>query len=138
MTMIRGMIGAIIRFVLFMRTNLVSDITWDSVPTMTWTTAEPSLYLVAACLPALRPLLKEALQNSVFKSMTSRLALLGSKRGSTDRSKDPAEEKKKKTKNELDSASTGSSERIALGGIVFDYWRDQDGEFDVIDGELGV
>ena len=113
------MIGAIIRFVLFMRTNLVSDITWDSVPTMTWTTAEPSLYLIAACLPALRPLLRDALQNTTFKNMTSRL--LGSKR-STNQSNDV------EMKKELHSASTGSSGPIAVDDKGSDLWRDQYGE----------
>ena len=67
-----GILGAIFRFILFIRTDLIADITWASVPTMTWTTAEPSLYLIAACLPALRPLLKDYLQNNIFKSLHSR------------------------------------------------------------------
>ena len=68
-----GIVGAIFRFVLFMRTDLVSDITWDSVPTMTWTTAEPSLYLIAACLPALRPLLKDFKKGTSIRSLGKRL-----------------------------------------------------------------
>ena len=68
-----GIFGAIFRFVLVMRTDLISDITWNSVQTMTWTTAEPSLYLIAACLPALRPLLKDFLHVTSFKDLRSRL-----------------------------------------------------------------
>ncbi|KAL8767385.1 MAG: hypothetical protein Q9209_006075 [Squamulea sp. 1 TL-2023] len=33
-----------------------SDITWNYVPAATWTAAEPSIAVVSACLPSLRPL----------------------------------------------------------------------------------
>ena len=36
-----GILGAIFRFILFIRTDLIADITWDSVLTMTLTTAVP-------------------------------------------------------------------------------------------------
>ncbi|KAL8816806.1 MAG: hypothetical protein Q9223_004248 [Gallowayella weberi] len=33
-----------------------SDITWNYVPAATWSAAEPSISVVSACLPSLRPL----------------------------------------------------------------------------------
>ncbi|KAI4248656.1 MAG: hypothetical protein L6R42_009207, partial [Xanthoria sp. 1 TBL-2021] len=33
-----------------------SDITWNYVPAATWSAAEPSVAVVSACLPSLRPL----------------------------------------------------------------------------------
>ena len=52
----RGIIPATVRIIMFFRINLFDDITYNAVPLMSWTIIEPSMYLIAACIPSLRPL----------------------------------------------------------------------------------
>ncbi|KAF2464529.1 uncharacterized protein BDR25DRAFT_155204, partial [Lindgomyces ingoldianus] len=51
-----GLVTCIIRMVNFFTTDLFADPTYNCVATMTWTTVEPGVYLMAACMPSLRPL----------------------------------------------------------------------------------
>lgn len=51
-----GLISSIIRFIKFFDTEAFLDGTWASTNEMTWTVIEPGVYLIAACLPNLRPL----------------------------------------------------------------------------------
>ena len=51
-----GTIAAVFRFVSFFQTDLFADPTWYGVKILTWTIVEPGIYLIAACLPCLRPL----------------------------------------------------------------------------------
>ena len=52
-----SMIASCVRTNLFLNTNAFSDPTWASVTLISWTTAEPGIVLIAACLPILRPLI---------------------------------------------------------------------------------
>lgn len=45
------------RFVTFSNNNSFIDATWNAVELIIWTIAEPGIYLIAACLITLRPLL---------------------------------------------------------------------------------
>jgi len=45
------------RFVIFSQGNAVTDGTWSSTDLMSWSVAEPDIYLISACLPTLRPIL---------------------------------------------------------------------------------
>ncbi|MCJ1308866.1 hypothetical protein MMC25_002521 [Agyrium rufum] len=51
-----GVISSCIRFSIFFGENAFSDPTWASVPLIIWTIIEAGTYVVAACLPTLRPL----------------------------------------------------------------------------------
>ena len=51
-----GLIASIFRFTTFFRNNAISDGTFASVELMSWTIIEPGIYLMAACLPTLRPI----------------------------------------------------------------------------------
>ena len=42
--------------VYFFQIDVFNDATWHSVGAMTWTLVEPGVYLIAATLPSLRPL----------------------------------------------------------------------------------
>ena len=53
------MIGACIRMATFFQTAIFVDNTWASVQLMTWTCVEPGMYLIAACLVKLRPVLSK-------------------------------------------------------------------------------
>ncbi|TVY23366.1 hypothetical protein LHYA1_G008324 [Lachnellula hyalina] len=58
-----GIVTAIVRFAVFLRlTKPELDLSWTGVDVVLWATIEPSVYLIAACLPSLRSLL-----NPVFK-----------------------------------------------------------------------
>ena len=51
---------AIVRFVIFFDVEtLLSDGTFISADLITWSLVEPGMYLIAACLPTLRPLFRE-------------------------------------------------------------------------------
>lgn len=52
-----GLISSILRFVTFSNNNSFIDATWNAVELIIWTIAEPGIYLIAACLITLRPLL---------------------------------------------------------------------------------
>ena len=63
-----GVVTGILRLVYFFQVDMFADVTWYSVSTMTWTLAEPGVYLIAATLPSLRPLVRH-----VFKTLYSSL-----------------------------------------------------------------
>ena len=52
---------------MFTRNFAFNDRTWRSVNLMTWTDVESSVYLIAACLPSLRPLVRAIAHQQVFK-----------------------------------------------------------------------
>lgn len=51
-----GLVTSIFRFSDFITTEAFADATWSSVKLVTWSVIEPSMYHIAACLPACRPL----------------------------------------------------------------------------------
>ena len=51
-----GLIASAFRFATFFRNDAMSDGTFSSVELMSWSLIEPGTYLMAACLPSLRPL----------------------------------------------------------------------------------
>ncbi|ESZ94893.1 integral membrane protein [Sclerotinia borealis F-4128] len=53
-----GMITSIVRCVEFFTHNPVEDGTWNGVRFLYWSIIEPAVYLIAACLPCYRPLIK--------------------------------------------------------------------------------
>lgn len=61
------------RFIFFFRADVSVDITWFAIDLWTWTTIEPGMYLIAAALPSLRPLLGLIFQNVDFSTLGSRL-----------------------------------------------------------------
>ena len=61
-----SMIASCVRTNLFLNTNAFSDPTWASVTLISWTTAEPGIVLIAACLPVLRPLVIKFFNIGVF------------------------------------------------------------------------
>ncbi|KAI9788794.1 MAG: hypothetical protein M1816_006575 [Peltula sp. TS41687] len=63
-----GIITSILRFVNFFQTNLFSDPTFLVVQTMTWTCVEPSVYLIAATMPSLQPLVRLIFRKTHFRS----------------------------------------------------------------------
>ena len=55
---LRGLISSIIRFIEFYITNAEIDKTWNASTLVIWAIIEGGIYLIAACLPTYRPLLK--------------------------------------------------------------------------------
>ncbi|KAF2272731.1 uncharacterized protein EI97DRAFT_346459, partial [Westerdykella ornata] len=53
-----GIITAVLRFVSFLNVDLFQDITYLCVTTTSWTVIEPGVYLIAATMPTLRPLVR--------------------------------------------------------------------------------
>ncbi|KUJ13242.1 uncharacterized protein LY89DRAFT_672467 [Mollisia scopiformis] len=70
-----GIITAILRLVIFITIDVFQDITWLSIDIMTYTTAEPGVYLIAACLPSLRPLFKGIFKSKNFSIQSLRSLL---------------------------------------------------------------
>lgn len=52
-----GLVASIVRFTIFFNVKALSDGTFISAKLATWSLVEPGVYLIAACLPSLRPLL---------------------------------------------------------------------------------
>ncbi|KAI9744936.1 MAG: hypothetical protein M1818_001862 [Claussenomyces sp. TS43310] len=61
----RGMIASIIRFATFFRSDAVTDGSWECED-LIWTLVEPGIYLIAACLVTLRPLVNKVFAGSVI------------------------------------------------------------------------
>ena len=57
----------------FFQTPLLEDPSFYSVKTMTWTVVKPSIYLIAATLPSLRPLIQRISKNVNYVSFFTRL-----------------------------------------------------------------
>ncbi|KAJ5624536.1 hypothetical protein N7510_000845 [Penicillium lagena] len=73
MTGTLGLVTSIMRFVIFYQGNAVTDGTWSSTDLMSWSVAEPDIYLISACLPTLRPLLNRLFgQNGSTTNSSSR------------------------------------------------------------------
>ncbi|TVY93747.1 hypothetical protein LAWI1_G000884 [Lachnellula willkommii] len=68
-----GLVGSVIRFSIFFRSDAFSDNTWVSVSLMSWTCVEPGMYLIAACCLTLRPLFAKF----PFKGLGSKLETPG-------------------------------------------------------------
>lgn len=58
----RGTVTSIVRFTTFFRTDSVTDPTWTAVKLGCCSIAEPGVYLMAACLPTYRSLLRSLLR----------------------------------------------------------------------------
>ncbi|KAF2441995.1 hypothetical protein P171DRAFT_522905 [Karstenula rhodostoma CBS 690.94] len=69
-----GIVTCIIRIVFFFTTDLYADPTYNCIATMTWTTVEPGVYLIAASMPSIRPLKKRIpfIKDISFTSLVSR------------------------------------------------------------------
>ncbi|KUJ10452.1 uncharacterized protein LY89DRAFT_656229 [Mollisia scopiformis] len=68
-----GLIGAILRFVGFFNQNEANDFSWDAAPLMVWAVVETGAYLIAACLPSLRPLIVSVRKRTPFSQSISRM-----------------------------------------------------------------
>jgi hypothetical protein len=66
----RGLAASIVRFVTFTSSNYLSDIPYVAVDLLSWTLAEPGIYLMSACLITYRPLLERLL--ALFGKATGR------------------------------------------------------------------
>ncbi|PWY82062.1 integral membrane protein [Aspergillus heteromorphus CBS 117.55] len=53
-----GLISSLCRFIEFYLTDATVDGTWSATPLITWCMAECGIYLIAACLPLYRPLVR--------------------------------------------------------------------------------
>lgn len=59
-----GLIASAFRFATFFQNNAITDGTFSSVELMSWTIIEPGIYLMAACLPPLRPLVQRIFKDT--------------------------------------------------------------------------
>lgn len=63
------MVTGILRMVYFFQTDLFADVTFQCVVTMSWTLVEPGVYVIAATLPSLRPLLRYTFNEIKLKTL---------------------------------------------------------------------
>jgi hypothetical protein len=77
----RGIIASIARFIGFINSqNALKDPTWSSIPNYSLVIAEAGTYLIASCMPALRPLKHRFFpRHSFTKLIDSTLKILPSK-----------------------------------------------------------
>lgn len=69
------MVTGIVRLVFFCQTDIFADITFNAVGTMTWTLVEPGVYLIAATIPSLRPLIRYFFKGFTLKTLYDNLLL---------------------------------------------------------------
>ncbi|KAG8531953.1 uncharacterized protein KY384_003589 [Bacidia gigantensis] len=81
-----GTVTGIVRLIYFFKINMFEDVTWDAVETMSWTLIEPGVYMIAATLPSLRPLLKWALKDTKISALATSLLDRASRVLSSNRS----------------------------------------------------
>ncbi|KAI9644955.1 hypothetical protein NHQ30_006990 [Ciborinia camelliae] len=81
-----GLVASILRFSQFAQTNPFADGTWASVPLERYTIMEPSMYLLASCLPSCRPIFTH-IQSSLATEKFSSLFAWSSMRSWKSRSK---------------------------------------------------
>lgn len=67
-----GLIASMFRFATFFRNDAITDGTFSFVELMSWTIIEPGIYLVAACLPALRPLAQRIFKDSLLTRLSTK------------------------------------------------------------------
>lgn len=67
-----GLVTSVLRFVIFTRGNAIKDGTWETTELMIWSIIEPNVYLISACLPAMRPILSLAFGDEGSKYGSSR------------------------------------------------------------------
>ncbi|CAI6338743.1 unnamed protein product [Periconia digitata] len=53
-----GIITAVLRFLVFLNVDVFEDVTYNSISTTSWSIIEPGVYLMAATVPTLRPLVR--------------------------------------------------------------------------------
>lgn len=82
----RGTLTAILRFAFFFNVPLAEDLSFHGARLVVWTTVEPGVYLIAACLPSLRPLFKHAIKSASVVTGRSRLQSHHSRVGATNTS----------------------------------------------------
>ena len=56
--LVRGLVASCVRFAIFFEQDALADATWKTAYLSVWTVTEPGTYLIAACLPVLRPLVR--------------------------------------------------------------------------------
>ena len=67
-----GFIASCIRLSLIFQTNAMTDTRYTAVVWTIWTVTEPANYVIAACLPTLRPVLTRVLPEKMFVFSKSR------------------------------------------------------------------
>ncbi|KAH6680648.1 hypothetical protein B0J14DRAFT_634169 [Halenospora varia] len=80
-----GLTTSISRPRTFFVTPVFLDPAWNVVGLMIWTIAEPSSYLIAACLPVLRPLFGPLFKNDLFQVTGIKFLAIRSKKASRSR-----------------------------------------------------
>lgn len=66
-----GLVGSIIRFIIFFQKNSFNDGTWSGVDLVIWTQLETGTYLMSACLMTYRPILERLTSIRIFKRLSS-------------------------------------------------------------------
>lgn len=110
------MITCVLRFVVFYKTDILSDPTWFSIEMTVWTTTESGLYLIAACLPSLRSLVPLIMNHEYFGIFRKKLSGYHSKLFSRQISHaDSTEDSKGRERGEKMSPATRISSRLRFG-----------------------
>jgi hypothetical protein len=68
---VSGLIASILRFTSFFNTNSFTDATFNAVELISWTVAEPGIYLISASLLVFRPLLDKIRPSRRSKTLPS-------------------------------------------------------------------
>ncbi|KAK1719488.1 hypothetical protein CaCOL14_001812 [Colletotrichum acutatum] len=123
-----GIVASIIRAVIFFSNSAFSDRTWASVGLVGWSIIETGTYIIAACLPHLRPMishytppwLKSMVRKTISQASNSMSKVTNSKTHTQPRRGDDEVEltaRSKKQTVDTESDMGGDEERGYAGGI---------------------
>ncbi|TDZ17333.1 Satratoxin biosynthesis SC1 cluster protein 4 [Colletotrichum orbiculare MAFF 240422] len=124
-----GIVASIIRAVTFFGTAAFTDRTWASVALVGWSIIETGTYIIAACLPHLKPMishytppwLKSAVRRTISQASNSASKASGSKDSRQKRGDDQVELTARSKREMMDAESatmTGDEERGGYEGVV--------------------
>lgn len=129
-----GFISSIVRFAIFFRVNAFGDPTWASVLLIIWTTVEPGMYLIAACIPSLRPLLLHVFPSTKTRHHPSN----GISGDNTHKSGGPRFVMKPFSKGGVDGSLTSSSSKEGFSKLGAETDLESGSFQGVPNGKIGV
>lgn len=112
------MLTGILRMVNFFGTDLFADITFECVVGVSWTIVEAGVYVIAATLPSLRPLIQYTTTRLQLKTLYSNLVDRYTHTSSANKCSDPSITNTRSGFTPTTTAVATARNNAHLGGFV--------------------
>ncbi|KAF2441761.1 hypothetical protein P171DRAFT_365386 [Karstenula rhodostoma CBS 690.94] len=122
-----GIVTAVMRFVIFLRTDLFEDVTYHSVTATNWSIIEPGVHLMGATVPTLRPMIRRFFSQmpraiSTPKSATQPLSPNNPSRPKTTTIERPGLIKKSSARDMVPTIGRAPSRNMRMDEYHFMQW----------------